>query len=264
MLWSLFFQCICCHTRLCKSTDSFSFPLCQICKTSLVDCPSLCKVCGSPLCQQNVDGNCLRPWRKFLYPCIDSFHSRYLLIGLGYKVLRKWKIHGGPAFNRQVLVPLPSLSRQLKELKVDGLVAIPQRFLRSWKLRGSRTESITSWLSGQLELPIFQFIKISSEFHSKKRQAELPLKERIQNQSNFSIQHSPLVRGKKILLVDDFMTTGNTFHQVASILKSAGAESIHAFSLGIRLSRLDLNAEHGTDLAKRRGGTIPITEKLNS
>lgn len=250
-MWSLFFQCICCHTPLCKSSDSTSFPLCQICKASLTDCPSLCRICGSPICQQNQEESCLRPWRKLLHPSIDSFHSRYLLIGLGYKVLRKWKIHGGPVFNRQVLIPLPSLNRDLKQLKPDGLVAIPQRFLRSWKLRGSRTETITHWMSQQLELPVFKFIKIKSEFYPKKRQAEMPLRERIQTQSNFSIHNSQLVQGKKILLIDDFMTTGSTFHQAASLLKSAGAKSIHAFSLGIRLSRFDLNPEHGPHLAKR-------------
>ena len=47
----------------------------------------------------------------------------------------------------------------------------------------------------------------------------------------FSVGRPELVRGRKILLVDDVATTLATLEELASELKKAGAKSVAAYTL---------------------------------
>jgi len=63
-------------------------------------------------------------------------------------------------------------------------------------------------------------------------QMKLSKKLRINNLINsFSVKNTDIVRGKKILLVDDVMTTGATLNTCARELIKAGAKEIFAFTL---------------------------------
>lgn len=55
-----------------------------------------------------------------------------------------------------------------------------------------------------------------------------------------AFQVSPEVEGKKILVVDDVMTTGATFNAVAKTLKDSGAESVYVVALARRMRMTDL------------------------
>ena len=47
----------------------------------------------------------------------------------------------------------------------------------------------------------------------------------------FIVRKSHEVEGRRILLVDDVLTTGATAHACAKILKQAGSESVHVYTL---------------------------------
>ncbi|MFQ5449739.1 MAG: ComF family protein [Nitrospinaceae bacterium] len=50
-------------------------------------------------------------------------------------------------------------------------------------------------------------------------------------QGAFQVNREELGKGKKILLVDDVFTTGATLHEASRVLKRAGAERVHVFTL---------------------------------
>nr|WP_252891106.1 phosphoribosyltransferase family protein [Thermoclostridium stercorarium] len=50
----------------------------------------------------------------------------------------------------------------------------------------------------------------------------------------FSVKKPGLVKGRRILLVDDIMTTGSTLEHCAKALKNAGAAYIDAYVVAIR------------------------------
>jgi predicted amidophosphoribosyltransferase len=158
------------------------------------------------------------------------------MLGQGYRVLKKWKLHRGPVFDRQVLVSNASLLANWKSLNVKAIIPIPQHFFRSWKMRGSPVEVIAQWVSAQTQLPIQRTLNMGTIQRSTKRQAQRNLGERLASRKNrFTINPSLKSLPSSVLLVDDFMTTGRTLNEAAQTLKNAGVQQIHAFCLGVRV-----------------------------
>ena len=74
-------------------------------------------------------------------------------------------------------------------------------------------------------------VKIDLDTVSRKYRENMGHKtsaQRAQNIHNvFSVRHPEKIRGKKILLVDDVMTTGATFNELHKILTAAGAAAVY-------------------------------------
>ena len=165
---------------------------------------------------------------------IKSYSARYFLVSNCYSVLKKWKTNHGPAFDRIILRMDDDFARKLKSLKnrADFIVPIPQDFKRSFKLRGSPAEKIALCVSDHLNIPVIKALHPHSN-NQGKRQAELGFYNRFFGKPVFQLKDLNLA-GKNALLVDDFMTTGQTLRAAAETLTKAGVKTIHAFCLGVR------------------------------
>ncbi len=232
-------QCAACSFNLELRKDLEFFPLCSNCASSFISCPPLCRHCSSPLCSPP---SCLRPWATS--PSIHSYSGRYLLLGNSYTVLKKWKIRRGTLFDRQVLKTTPKLISQWQSFSAECVIPIPQHFHRAWRMKGSPAEIISQWVAFQLNLPVLRAIELSSE--PLQRQAELNLVQRLQNKNRFRIDRQSLRKIKRVILVDDFMTTGRTLKQASYALLHAGVEEVHTFCLGVKVLRL--YTERSSDL----------------
>jgi ComF family protein len=63
-------------------------------------------------------------------------------------------------------------------------------------------------------------------------QTKLSGKKRRQNLKNaFQVNDKEVVKGKRVLLVDDVFTTGTTVNECAKVLKKAGAREVHVLTL---------------------------------
>ncbi|HXM02646.1 MAG TPA: phosphoribosyltransferase family protein, partial [Chthoniobacterales bacterium] len=66
-------------------------------------------------------------------------------------------------------------------------------------------------------------------------QTRFSRKERLQNLQNaFELRKGTSVLGKRLLLVDDVLTTGSTLDECARVLKSHGAKSVCAVTVARR------------------------------
>ena len=233
--WKIFGQCISCFS------SSRSFPLCENCERALILCPPLCPDCGGHLCLLNAsehDGilekTCLRPWRK--NESIHSYSAQYLLTSQCYGVLKSWKNHQGLILNQKVLKLSPELLKIWVTFEPDLILPVPQSFHRSWQLRGNPAENIAKTLSIPLSkalgraIPLLNLINIQKKLN---RQSSFNLQNRYEKRIEIKI-NPRIQKFKKILLIDDFRTTGKTTQHIAQTINPTGAIQVHIFHLGIR------------------------------
>jgi ComF family protein len=117
-------------------------------------------------------------------------------------------------FANFILIPIPL---EKKKLKWRGF---------------NQAEEIAKELSSFLKIPLISDVLIKAK--ETLPQVELSDEERGENiKGVFSYQHPELVKGRKILLVDDVYTTGSTMEECARVLKTAGAKEI----IGIVVAR---------------------------
>ena len=219
------FKCMSCHESLSELSSISS--LCASCSASLLPSPRLCTQCGGVDCQEV----CLRPWRKSDF--LDSYSARYLMLAQGYEVLKSWKINRGLLFDRIVLKSNTCLEQEWESFHADVIIPIPQKYHRSWDLGGNRAEIIAQWVSSTLKIPLLHGLGIEK----KQRQGGLNLDQRIHNSLKFFVRWDAtqaIQKHRRVILVDDFKTTGRTLEKAAQSLKHCGVTHIHAFTLGIR------------------------------
>lgn len=115
----------------------------------------------------------------------------------------------GAALGYDCIVPVPA-SGKARGYNVPELIALP--------------------LAKALDLPLET--EILCRARAKKRQAGLPFEERLANVAGaFRVADPSLVEGKRILLVDDVITTGATVSACTHALMHAGAESVFALAV---------------------------------
>lgn len=113
----------------------------------------------------------------------------------------------------------------------DAFVFVPTHWWRHWK-RGLGLSSLLAFeLGKKLKKPVLSSLK---KVKRTRLQTDLSREERLQNlQDAFLISPSKKkeVKGKRILLVDDVLTTGATVNACAKVLKQSGAERVDVLTL---------------------------------
>ncbi len=120
---------------------------------------------------------------------------------------------------------------QNHNIDYDLITFVPLHYFKKM-LRGfNQSELIAKRLSLLLNLPCK---KVVNRVKFARQQAMLSREERQKNIRNIFEMRKGMastVRGKHILLVDDVLTTGSTFNEVAKQLKKSGAASITIISI---------------------------------
>jgi ComF family protein len=116
-----------------------------------------------------------------------------------------------------------------RERVYDLIVPMPMHWRRRWSRGFNQAELLARVIAGRLNL------SVSGAVHRLKAtppQAGLTAAQRRANMSGaFAIRRPDLVRGKRILLVDDVLTTGATAGACARVLKRAGAAKVEVLTV---------------------------------
>ena len=105
--------------------------------------------------------------------------------------------------------------------RFDALVPMPMHWLKRWHRGFNQAELLANQLSGKTRIPV---LKVVRRVHQKAAQAGLTnAKRRANVVGAFRVPNRGAVAGKRILLIDDVMTTGATASACAKVLKRAGA-----------------------------------------
>lgn len=125
----------------------------------------------------------------------------------------------------------PLLSGLLKNLrypKVHAIVPMPVSLERLSQRGYNQSLLLAKDLAQHLQLPVWQPVQRLKQ-HSQKGLSRLERIEGIQQQ--FVISEQPKAHYRKVLIVDDVVTTGSSLHALKQCLEQLGCRQIHAVCL---------------------------------
>jgi competence protein ComFC len=108
----------------------------------------------------------------------------------------------------------------------DVMVPVPLHPARQRERGFNQASLLSKLLSTQTSIPCRPLLK---RIRYTTTQTALDRAERMENLHNaFRLRKNADVRGLRVLLIDDVLTTGSTLSECARVLKRAGATSVHA------------------------------------
>ena len=125
-----------------------------------------------------------------------------------------------------------------RDLKIDVITPVPLHWRREWHRGFNQSHLLAKCLSKRLGLPVARLLR---RVHATSVQAGLSNTDRRKNVSKaFRCVRPVNAEGRRILLVDDVMTTGSTGTACALALKKAGAARVTLLTAARVDRRLDV------------------------
>jgi len=216
-------------------------PLCHVCRSFIPEagalhiCPSclegmqavgnpLCRLCGIPFPGAGTDhlcGACLKE-----RPSFDMARAALLYEGQCRELVHAFKYRNKTHLRRplallsaagltefvlsrepDVIVPVPLHVRRLRSRGFNQAVLLGELLARAWRLPlARRALRRVRWTEPQISLSADQ--------------------RRENVKGAFAVADRTVVAGRKVLLVDDVLTTGSTAEECSRVLKRAGATEV--------------------------------------
>ena len=238
--------------------------------------PDDCRICGRPLYEASRVPVCRPCLRKpeplaaefFCVSCRTAFQNRFPLDAEGRCALCRNGLRGFDAAYSfgayegvlRELIHLykygkvQPLSRPLGDLlsaalprdeRFDAITPVPLHWRRQWSRGFNQSELLAGEIGRRTGLPV---IKALRRVRATAAQAGLSKTTRRRNvAAAFHCRRgAPLLDGKRILLIDDVMTTGSTAAACAVVLKRAGAARVALLTV----ARVDRGRDSGRRAAQ--------------
>ncbi len=216
-------HCVSCGVRLDAEPDPIL--LCTACRTEVFRedwfyCPN----CGYSASAPPNPGGCAEcRFRRFRF---DGVVPMGVYAGrLRECVLKMKRTAGLPlagAFGRYYCAVRIS---SLRKLDVEAVLATPMHWTRRMGRGTNSPDLIARRIARSLKIP--NFSKSLRRTRKTRPQAGLtPTKRRDNVRNAFCVKSKDYLKGKRLLLVDDILTTGATCHEIAKVLKAAGAVNV--------------------------------------
>lgn len=203
--------------RLCQQHSDTDHTLCSFCKDSLVPNSPACVRCGEYL-PTSVAQGC--PYCTPGLFAFDTCHAPWEYSeGLRY-LIHRWKF-----------VQTTNLTSALADLLLDGLanshsidalVPMPLHWRRTWQRGYNQCLLLAEHLSKELAIGVHNVL--SCTLYQAPQHKTLHRQARHLSAKHFRCGQN--LKGLRLALIDDVMTTGQTAHRAAQCLKAAGAEHV--------------------------------------
>ncbi len=196
--------------------------------------PSTCYVCDSlsdkavcPACMEKFNTIYRNEKRLFLKNPPLVIQAPFVYKGVVKEMIEDIKYHGNffavPFFAEH-------LASMMKEYEYDFLVPVPLHFLRRWRRGFNQSEEVAKEISKILNIPIYRGVV---RVRNTRSQTRLSRKERIENIKGAFKVRDNRIKGKKLAVLDDVLTTGATTIELARTLYLKEAEKVDIYTISM-------------------------------
>jgi competence protein ComFC len=230
-------------SELLQAAVSLLYPAtCTICGNNLRAGEYLCNGCEAKIvrivapfcetCSEPFEGSitnaftCANCAHRTIY--FDAAVAAYRGRGIVRDVIHEFKygrqIHLRHLVARWLLAALDD--ERLRGISLDVIVPVPLHPARQRERGFNQAGLLAELLSAETSVPSKPLLE---RIRYTTTQTALDRSERMENLHNaFRLRKNADVRGLRVLLIDDVLTTGSTLSECARVLKRAGAMSVHA------------------------------------
>ncbi|MBP5177372.1 MAG: ComF family protein [Clostridia bacterium] len=234
-----------------KAVNEALFPphlTCSLCEKEVFDKENFCPDCFKSLTfiSGEVCDRCGRKTLKHVYACpscrgtaVDLSRSVFVYSG-GAETLIKLLKYGGRRYLAEVMAEYMAKIYVRDFFAPDIITFVPmtdkELFQRGFNHSRLLAEYLAKYTNNEA-------IGLLYKKFDTPNQAGLDFDERSKNlKGSFAAVDKKSIKGKKILVVDDVLTTGATSGEIASVLKSCGASSVYLLTFASVPSRKALAA----------------------
>ena len=121
----------------------------------------------------------------------------------------------------------PELAEMYRD--ADAITAVPLHWMRRFSRGFNQSEILAAPVAKLLGLPMENILRRT---RNNRPQARLSFEERIENvRGLFAVRSGIALKGKRIILIDDVMTSGSTVSECADVLRRNGAKRVFVYTL---------------------------------
>ncbi len=217
--------CVICQTGLDQDW------LCAHCRATAERIqPPFCQICSRPFSGEIEDPfrcpNCED--RAFAFDCAVS---AYLARGAVRELIHRLK-YSGQFHLRNILADWlwsAFSDRRITQETFDAIVPVPLHPVRIRERGYDQVSALGEIVARRAGKPLLKCLR---RMRYTQTQTILDRDNRVRNLHNaFDLGKSTAVLGKRVLLLDDVLTTGTTLHECAKVLLSGGAASVRAVTV---------------------------------
>ena len=231
------------HCAICKKhLKREERDVCEVCWNSLVTLPDpFCPYCKSffeygdtkcSFCEST--GKTIEDHKIFMVRSLGRFDDYYKELIHRFKYGKKIPLGKrlaqrlGETINRDSSF----LKSDLKTQNSCFLIPVPLHKSRHRERGFNQSEILAEEISKIIGLSVLK--NVLKRKKNTKDQTNLSLQQREENvRGAFVVTQPEMINGKKIILVDDVITTGATLNECARMLKQAGAERILGMTIAV-------------------------------
>ena len=223
-------------------TSLFYPPACAVCLGTVEESEYLCATCQSraPRISAPFCAKCSEPFFGAItqaFSCANCAHrllhfdaavAAYRSRGLVRKLVHDFKY----GRQRHLRYPLAEwLGKTLDDPRLRGrrfdmIVPVPLHAARERERGFNQATLLAEVLTNSISVPL---LPVLERIRYTTTQTAYDRAERIENLHDaFRLRKNRDVRGLRVLLIDDVLTTGSTLSECARVLKASGAISVHA------------------------------------
>ena len=202
--------------------------LCEACEAKIVRIvPPFCETCSEPFeGSMNSAFTCANCAHRRIHfeTAVAAYRGRGVVRDVIHQFKYNRQIHLRYLVARWLCAALDD--ERLRGYQFDVIVPVPLHPARQRERGFNQASLLAELLSAHTSIrcrPLLKRIRYTTT------QTALDRSERMDNLHNaFRLRKNADVRGLRVLLIDDVLTTGSTLSECARVLKRAGAISVHA------------------------------------